>query len=234
MNEACCIQQDIIEREKTKNERSERELQSQYFVLACRHYNRALACARFILKLINEELSFHSLSQFVKKIPDEAVDEKLDDLNVSNRALIFLQKATLACFNRIAKRQFFLHFCKKHPMLRKKLSKAYETMINSFNTCQECLNNQRFTVIYDEIAHEIQAVDGDVKPRMANRAMNLKRISYFSDFVLMQQLMTIEIDILVGRTNNYMRYLDLNFRDAEKAVDRNMPSKATESMHQSF
>jgi hypothetical protein len=154
-------------------------------------------------------------------------------MEVSNRALIFLQKATLACFNKIAKRQFFLHFCKKHPLLRSKLSKAYETMINSFNTCQECLNNQRFTVIYDEYSHEIQQIDTDnMKAKPQTRPMNLKRISFFSDFVLMQQLMTIEIDILVGRTNNYMRYLDLNYKDAENAVDRNMPSKLTETMHE--
>ena len=154
-------------------------------------------------------------------------------MEVSNRALIFLQKATLACFNKIAKRQFFLHFCKKHPLLRSKLSKAYETMINSFNTCQECLNNQRFTVIYDEYSHEIQQIDTDnMKAKPQTRPMNLKRISFFSDFVLMQQLMTIEIDILVGRTNNYMRYLDLNYKDADNAVDRNMPSKLTESMHE--
>ena len=64
--------------------------------------------------------------------------------------------------------------------------------------------------------------------------MNLKRISYFSDFIVIQQLMTIEIDILIGRTNNYMRFLDLHYKDKEKAVDPNMPTKLAESMHHSF
>lgn len=59
---AVCIQQELLDAEQLKVERSEKELLSQYFVLACRHYNRGLACQRYIIKVINEELNFHSLS----------------------------------------------------------------------------------------------------------------------------------------------------------------------------
>lgn len=61
-------------------------------------------------------------------------------------------------------------------------------MINSFNACQECLNGQRFCVIYDERTREIQEIDGDANAMKAagGGMVDLKRISYFSDFILMQ------------------------------------------------
>jgi hypothetical protein len=34
-------------------------------------------------------------------------------------------------------------------------------------------------------------------------------MSYFSDFILMQQLMTIEIDLIVGNTSNNIHHLNL-------------------------
>lgn len=46
-------------------------------------------------------------------------------------------------------------------------------------------------------------------------------ISYFSDFIFMQQLMILEVDILLGQTENSMKYLDLN----EKVVDE-LPKKS--------
>lgn len=49
-------------------------------------------------------------------IPDES-EEFSGELKISNRALIFLQKATLACLNRVAKKQFFLHYCRKYPVM---------------------------------------------------------------------------------------------------------------------
>ena len=118
-------------------------------------------------------MSHHSLSQFVKKIPDEAQD-KSQNLNfkISNRAQIFLQQATLACLSRSAKKQFFSFFCKKSPKIQRKISIAYQEMVNSFNTCQQYLNGQRFTVIYDENSLELQeafADEEDARPRVAGQ-----------------------------------------------------------------
>lgn len=70
------------------------------------------------------------------------------------------------------------------------------------------------------------------KKKYEKGQMDLKRISYFSDFILMQQLMTIEIDVLVGRTNNFMKYLDLQ-HDNEARVDKDKPAKH-ESISKSF
>jgi len=41
---------------------------------------------------------------------------------------------------------------------------------------------------------------------MAAKA-KLSRISYFSDFFFMQQLMALEVDILLGSTVNYIKSL---------------------------
>ena len=49
LDEAIMIQYEIIEREKLKAERSGKEMRSQYFVMACRHYNKGLACYRYIM-----------------------------------------------------------------------------------------------------------------------------------------------------------------------------------------
>lgn len=53
--------------------------------------------------------------------------------------------------------------------------------------------------------------------------MDLKRLSYFTDFILIQQLMTIEVDILIGRTNNYIKYLDLDWQ--RNGIGGNNPAK---------
>jgi hypothetical protein len=69
-------------------------------------------------------------------IPDDVdeIDNNMD-LPIPNRALVFLQKATLACLTRVAKKQFFIHYCKSNVSMGEKLSKAYVTMIRSFNIC---------------------------------------------------------------------------------------------------
>ena len=62
LGEAVYIQEEILDRESRKSELSEKEQRSQFFVLASRHYNLGLACYRYILTLIEEEFSYHSLS----------------------------------------------------------------------------------------------------------------------------------------------------------------------------
>jgi len=53
-----------------KTDNVEKDLRSLIFVLACRNYNKSLACYRFIVKSINENLKYFSITQFVNKIPD--------------------------------------------------------------------------------------------------------------------------------------------------------------------
>jgi len=54
-------------------------------------------------------------------------------VNVSNKAEIFLQMATLACLAKTAKKHLFKHFANKNPMLKKKLQVAYNEMVDSFD-----------------------------------------------------------------------------------------------------
>jgi hypothetical protein len=58
-------------------------------------------------------------------------------------------------------------------------------MIKSFESSQEALWGQNFCVIYDETSLAIKDSKGGKEAR----------ISYFSDFIFIQQLMTLEIDI---------------------------------------
>ena len=53
-----------------KTENVEKDLRSLIFVLACRNYNKSLACYRFLKKSIKENLKYYSISLFVDKIPD--------------------------------------------------------------------------------------------------------------------------------------------------------------------
>mmetsp|Transcript_14635 Transcript_14635/g.22692 ORF Transcript_14635/g.22692 Transcript_14635/m.22692 type:complete len:132 (+) Transcript_14635:2054-2449(+) len=128
--------------EKTKNEASDKDKMSIQFISACRHYNKALSCQRYILKVIDEYIPKHSLCQFVKDIPDrcEGIPGS-NDSKISRRAEVFLQKATLACLNRIAKKNFFLHFGSKNHDIKRKFYKAYDDMIYSFEASQETLKN---------------------------------------------------------------------------------------------
>lgn len=46
----------------TKTENVEKDLRSLIFVLACRNYNKSLACYRFLIKSINENLKNYSIT----------------------------------------------------------------------------------------------------------------------------------------------------------------------------
>ena len=50
-----------------------------------------------------------------------------------------------------------------------------------------------------------------------NERSKLRYISYFSDFIFMQQLMTLEIDIIIGQTQNKIAHL----QDEEDDMDDN-------------
>jgi len=50
-------------------------------------------------------------------------------------------------------------------------------------------------------------------------------LSYFSDFILMQQLMTVEIDIIVGHTKNNIKYLHVT-KDKMMRGPRNKESES--------
>jgi Lhr-like helicase len=71
LDEAIRVQDDILLEEKGRNEMGDKDRMSMQLVLSCRHYNKALACQRFINKIIQDYLPIHSLSQFVKRIPDK-------------------------------------------------------------------------------------------------------------------------------------------------------------------
>lgn len=78
LNQAIHIQNEIISDEKKldnpddKNDQEQESIMNSYkFILACRLYNKALTSQRYIINVINDYLSHHSLTQFVKSIPRE-------------------------------------------------------------------------------------------------------------------------------------------------------------------
>lgn len=54
LNESIHIQQEIITKERDKKDVSDKDQMSNQFIIACRHYNKALACQRYITKIILE------------------------------------------------------------------------------------------------------------------------------------------------------------------------------------
>lgn len=81
-----------------------------------------------------------------------------------------------------------------------KLKRAYGEMIESFASSQETLDSARFSVMYDTDTNEIieYGADANNNAGIDDAQRNLQMISYFSDFVIMQQLMTLEVDIIIG------------------------------------
>lgn len=79
-------------------------------------------------------------------------------------------------------------------------------MIKSFEYSQECLWGQNFCVIYDELSNNIKESKGGKEAR----------ISYFSDFIFMQQLMTLEIDITLGQMHDNIKHLAGINRNSEQ------------------
>ena len=73
---------------------------------------------------------------------------------------------------------------------------AYNKMIICFAESQNILRNQSFSVFYDEQTMEIKDASTG----------KMGKISYFSDFIFMQQLMTLEIDIIVGITEETLQH----------------------------
>lgn len=163
---------------------------------ACRLYNKGLVNQKYILKLIKEYVPNYSLTNFVKKIPDQSPSSTEQYLGVGHAPAIFLQQATMCTFNRIASRHIFQHAFKQYPDLEDKLQESYKDMIMSFEQSQAALWGQTFCVPYDEQSKRLESKGGKEA-----------RISYFSDFIFMQQLMTLEIDIILGQTHDNIRHL---------------------------
>lgn len=81
LNKAINIQEDIMKTNKGKKDMSDKDLMSTQFVSACRHYNLAFSCMRYILKIIEEYVPNYSISNFVKKIPDDCDIEKVNGID---------------------------------------------------------------------------------------------------------------------------------------------------------
>ena len=79
------------------------------------------------------------------------------------------------------------------------------------------MKNQRFNIVYDEATMTV--VDASSGSGGGDKS-KLKRISYFSDFIFMQQLMTIEIDVILGNTKNGMKHLGKHTNDDDEDDDK--------------
>ena len=106
----------MIDRERLKNECSEKDMRSYLFVNSCRHYNQGLAHKTYILKVIDKYMHNFSLSTYVKKIPDMF---NLEDNNtykgISAKAESFFQRATICALQRVTKKYFIEHLKAHHP-----------------------------------------------------------------------------------------------------------------------
>lgn len=181
-------------------------MDSYNFVLACRLYNKALNCQRYIINVTNDYFQNHSLSQFVKSIPLDKEAKEIKDEKASN-ADVFFQKAVLATFNKLAKKKLFKHYSQHHPELRNKLNLNYNNMIQSFDASQRILNSQNFCFDYLKTKDEKEQLENN---EFQNSTFsNPIGLSYFSDFIFMQQLMTLEVDIIMGQTELSMKHLDI-------------------------
>lgn len=72
-----------------------------------------------------------------------------------------------------------------------------DEMNNSFEQSRKILS--RFQVEYDINTHKIYSPNENVADQ--KKPSNLQEISYFSDFISMQQLMATEIEILLGKNS---------------------------------
>jgi len=102
LDKAIKIQGSFIDQENKKgNKDNMKERASNSFVKACRLYNKGLSCQKYILKIITEYLPNHSLATFVKEIPDLNSKDS-QEKGISTKGRIFLQRAVLCQFNRVA------------------------------------------------------------------------------------------------------------------------------------
>jgi len=115
------IQDKFIEQESKKANFNNKDKMTNQFVRACRLYNKGLSCQKYMLKLIKEYIPNYSLSTFVKKIPDKALQGKEHPLGLSVKSAIFLQKAALCTFNRVANKHFIQNCFKLYPETEEKL-----------------------------------------------------------------------------------------------------------------
>jgi len=73
------------------------------------------------------------------------------------------------------------------------LKKSLKDMVFSFNESIYYLSRERFSVEYNPATGEIKVPEGD--KLTANKVKKDNMMSYFSDFIQMQKLMTIETQI---------------------------------------
>ena len=78
------------------------------------------------------------------------------------------------------------------------LNEAYMEMITAFDASQDILNN--YFIADVDFNHQLTGVRETFDSQT--------RISYFSDFIFIQQMMTLEIDIILGVTNTLFKRRD--------------------------
>lgn len=93
--------------------------------------------------------------------------------------------------NKVSKNLLIQKFAEKHPERMTELNEAYAEMVRAFDASQDILNN--YFVADVDINHHLNGL----RETMDNHS----KISYFSDFIFVQQMMTLEIDIILGITD---------------------------------
>ena len=97
------------------------------------------------MKLIDEYLPKHSLSQFVKKIPsDQDMQGRENAPNMTKIESHKAQTAVLAKMSGAFKQQIFDDFSKRHSDIKDKIVEFYKEMKNAFNDSQKNLSDEAF------------------------------------------------------------------------------------------
>ena len=98
--------------------------------------------------------------------------------------------------NKVSKNFLIQKFAEKHPERMMELNEAYSEMVKAFDASQDILNNNFVADV--DASHNIQGSRETVE--------NHSKVSYFSDFIFIQQMMTLELDIILGITDTSYRY----------------------------
>ena len=113
--------------------------------------------------------------------------------------------------NKESKNFFIKKLAEKHPDRMTELNEAYKEMVEAFDTSQDILHNNFIADV--DIKHELIGSRETMD--------NAHKVSYFSDFIFIQQMMTLEIDIILGITSTKLRSgKDTDHENLEANKDR--------------
>lgn len=161
---------ELIDKQRAQQQSDYDEQKTYLFVLACRHYNRALTRQRYIMHYIDDIRRNNDLFRADRSIENQ-------NRGRSNSARKIMQSIAHDIINRGNTNTELLI-----KEIRRDLKNAYKDMVSSFHQSRDTLSGVRFSVEYNQDTHTITIPDGDTKTVNKSRK---GMISYFTDFLKM-------------------------------------------------